>query len=151
MPSSMRADGMYNFMTDACIHRGAPGHFNIQRQKKHNLPQKRNCPMIINRWREDGANEKWKIFVHGQQSIYENANFNIKHNYEQYLELQHIYLETWIWICISNWSNPHVCTALIRTLFIIKIIGLFILTGDALRHTRDKPLGSLAQIERTLI
>lgn len=34
MPSSMRADGMYNFMTDARIHRGTQGHFNIHRQKK---------------------------------------------------------------------------------------------------------------------
>lgn len=39
MPSSMRADGMYNFMTDARIHggvrgAGAQGHFNIRWQKK---------------------------------------------------------------------------------------------------------------------
>lgn len=34
MPSSMRADGMYNFMTDARIHTEMQGHFNIHRKKK---------------------------------------------------------------------------------------------------------------------
>lgn len=29
-PSSMRADGLYNFMTDAGIHKGMMGHFNTE-------------------------------------------------------------------------------------------------------------------------
>lgn len=46
----MRADGMYNFMTDARIHRGTQGHFNIRRQKKQheNLPKKESAHPIIN-------------------------------------------------------------------------------------------------------
>lgn len=45
---------------------------------------------------------------------------------------------------ISNWTNPCVCITIIRMMmFILKIMGLFVLTGDSLRrHIRNKPLWS---------
>lgn len=89
MPSSMRADGMYNFMTDAHIHRGTQGHFNIHRQKNTTTyPRKEMHTQLLTGKRRQ-LQMKYVKCLFTDIHIYTNMCLSFNTNISSYLETQH--------------------------------------------------------------